>query len=136
MNFSENITITDAEWKALSEKAWAIRACASIYGSTKVGAALLSQNNQIYCGCNLEHRFRSHDIHAEVNAISNMVASGEKILKAILIAAERDRFTPCGSCMDWIMQHGGRECLVAYQSSPDGQIYKFRAENLMPYYPM
>jgi cytidine deaminase len=135
MNNSENTILSNALWMELSRRAWDVRSNASIFGKTQVGAALLSQKDQIFCGCNLEHRFRSHDIHAEVNAISNMVTAGELKFKAILIVAERYRFTPCGSCMDWIMQHGGSDCIVAYQNSPDGPITRFRADELMPYYP-
>lgn len=136
MSNSEEIILSDFEWRSLSVKAWNVRENASIFGKTKVGAALLSMGNEIYCGCNLEHRFRSHDIHAEVNAISSMVAGGELVFKAILIAAERDRFTPCGSCMDWIMQHGGPSCIVAFQSSRTGKIERFSASELMPHYPV
>ena len=86
-------------------------------------------------GCNVEHRFRSHDVHAEVNTITNMVSSGCERLGAILIAAERDRFTPCGACLDWIFEFGGEACLVAYQGQPEGKVVELTAGQLMPYYP-
>ena len=119
----------------LSQAAWKVRDNAFLIGKTKVGAALYSSNGNVYAGCNIEHIFRSHDIHAEVNAISNMVSHGETKFIAILIAAERHKFTPCGSCMDWIMQHGGEDCIVAYQNVREGQIYKYSAKELMPHYP-
>ena len=122
-------------WLELSQKAWVTRERAFILGNTKVGAALLSNMGNIFSGCNVEHIYRCHDIHAEVNAISNMVSHGENKFLAILIAAERKKFTPCGSCMDWIMQHGGENCVVAYQNEPNGEIYKFTAKELMPHYP-
>jgi len=124
-----------ADWSDLSEKAWAVRENAHIIGLTKVGASVLSENDNIYCGCNIEHKFRSHDIHAEVNAISNMVSFGDKLIKKILIVAERDFFTPCGSCMDWIMQFADENTLVGFQGSKNGEIQSFRTRELMPYYP-
>lgn len=123
-------------WNKLSNKAWNVRDNAYIIGKTKVGAAILSENGHFYMGCNVEHIFRCHDIHAEVNAISNMIANGEYKFVAILIAAERKKFTPCGGCMDWIMQHGGKDCIVAYQNELNGEIYKFQAKDLMPEYPL
>jgi len=63
-----------------------------------------------------------------------MVTAGERA-KAILIVAERDRFTPCGGCMDWIMELAGQEAIVAFQSSPDGPFLVHTAKELMPYYP-
>lgn len=122
-------------WDQLSDRAWQVREHAYLFGKTKVGAAVLSESDKIYVGCNIEHVFRSHDIHAEINVISTMVAQGENKFKAILIVAERHKFTPCGSCMDWIMQHGGPDCRVAYQNSKDGEIFEFSATELMPHYP-
>ncbi len=123
------------DWEELSKAAWEVRNNAHIFGKTKVGAAGLSSKNNIYTGCNIEHLFRSHDIHAETNCISNMVRSGDKSLIAILIVAERKQFTPCGSCLDWIFQFGGPNCLVAFQASNVGKIKIFKAKELMPHYP-
>jgi cytidine deaminase len=83
---------------------WKVRENAEVYGPTRVGCAALVDNGQVFSGCNTEHRFRSHDIHAEVNAISTLVANDGTLLSAVLIAAERDRFTPYGSCLDWILR--------------------------------
>lgn len=123
------------EHKALSDHAWSVRSSAYLQGRTPVGCAVLSDNGQIFVGCNIEHRFRSHDIHAEVNAISTLVAAGGRRLLAILIAAERERFTPCGSCLDWIFELGGEDCLVLSEQLPGKPAYRHLARDLMPYYP-
>lgn len=127
--------ITENIWADLSREAWSVRNNAFIYGKTKVGAALLSDDNKIFTGCNVEQVFRSHDIHAEVGAISNMVSAGYKKFHALLIVAERKYFTPCGSCMDWIMQFGGQDCKIGFQSSKSDQIVIHTARELMPFYP-
>lgn len=95
----------------------------------------MSSDGSIYVGCNLEHKFRSHDIHAEVNAISSMVAGGNQQLTAVLIAAERDRFTPCGACLDWIFEFGGPDCMVAVQKGRNSDTEILTARELMPHYP-
>lgn len=127
--------ISKDDWLRLSKSAWKVRENASIIGKTKVGAAVLDDQKHIHLGCNIEHVFRSHDIHAEVNAISNMVAAGHNRFKAILIVAKREFFTPCGACMDWIMQYGGKEALVGFQSTWEGKIEVYTASELMPFYP-
>jgi cytidine deaminase len=127
--------LTEKIWGNLSHAAWAVRENAVILNKTKVGAALYSDDHKIFSGCNVEQVFRSHDIHAEVNSISNMVTAGYKKFYAILIVAERKRFTPCGSCMDWIMQFGGNDCKVGYQSEKSGKITIHAARELMPFYP-
>jgi cytidine deaminase len=126
--------ITDSIWKDLANNAWRFRENARILGKTKVGAAVLSKDG-IFGGCNIEHKFRSHDIHAEIAAISSMISSGNTKLDAILIVAERTKFTPCGSCLDWIFEFGGPKCIVGYQTKKNGKTTIFKAEELMPHYP-
>jgi cytidine deaminase len=132
---AEETVLEQRQFKRMSEAAWKVRDHAHMFGTTKVGAAVTTTDGTIFAGCNVEHRFRSHDIHAEVNAIGSMVAAGHTDLIAVVVVAERERFTPCGACMDWIYQFGGPSCLIGFQSSPDAEITMFRADDLMPYYP-
>lgn len=120
----------------LLKAAWRAREFAYVIGPTKVGCAVLSDNLRMFSGCNVEHRFRSHDVHAEVNAITNMVSVGEVKLIALAIAAERERFTPCGACLDWIFQFAEPEtCVVVCQSIPSGPVAQYRLLDLMPFHP-
>lgn len=123
--------------RKLAESAWNVREYAHVIGPTRVGCALLTTDGRIYTGCNVEHRYRCHDVHAEVNAITNMVSGGgHALIRAIVIAAERERFTPCGGCMDWIMQFGeDDQCAIASQATPGGPLHCFTARELMPFYP-
>ncbi len=114
--------------------AWKVREHSRILGKTKVGCALLSVEGNFYNGCNIEHKFRSHDIHAEINAISSMIAGGDKKIDTILIAADRESFTPCGSCMDWIFEMGGSGVQVLFHRK-DGVTSRYTAGELMPFYP-
>ncbi len=116
--------------------AWRVRDSAYVIGPTKVGCALLSEGSRIYSGCNVEHRYRSHDVHAEVNAITNMVAAGERRLLALAVVAERERFTPCGACLDWIFQFADPEaCIVFCQAVRNGPVTKYFLQELMPFHP-
>jgi cytidine deaminase len=132
---SGHMTLTQTLWNKLADAAWEARKTAHIYGSTAVGAAVMTADSLIYTGCNVEHRYRSHDVHAEVNAITTMVANGKTQLIAVLVVAERKRFTPCGACLDWIFQFGGSDCEIAYQTKGGGQIEVHQAHELMPFYP-
>jgi cytidine deaminase len=122
-------------WDRLARPAWQARENAHAHGPTRVGAAVLASDGRVFAGCNVEHRFRSHDVHAEVNALSTMVAEGSVRAVAVLIAAERDHFTPCGSCLDWIFELGGPGCLIAFQAHPDSELQIHSSRDLMPYYP-
>ena len=128
------LKITKNIWETMAITAWNHRKNARILGKTKVGTSVFSEG-KIFGGCNIEHKFRSHDIHAEISAISAMISSGCKKLDAIIIVAERNKFTPCGGCLDWIFEFGGPKCLVGYQTKKEGKITIFEAKELMPHYP-
>ena len=103
-----NLTdVDESRLRALAEAAWRVRDRARVHGPTRVGVALFTSQGDMYVGCNVEHRFRSHDVHAEVNALTNMVAGGGEQAAVLVVAAERDNFTPCGSCLDWIFPDHG-----------------------------
>ena len=129
--------LSDEELQRLAKAAWDVREHSYIIGTTKVGCAVLCSDGAIYSGCNVEHRYRCHDVHAEVNAITTMVGTGgSRQIRAIVIAAERERFTPCGGCMDWIMQFvENGSCTIAIQSTPNGSLKCFTVDQLMPFYP-
>ena len=127
--------LPDEVVQKLVNRAWDARSRARVFGETKVGSAALDEDGRIFQGCNIEHRFRSHDIHAETAAIASMVSGGGSRLQAILIAADRERFTPCGACLDWIFELGGPDCVVMFQGTR-GAVSDYTAVELMPHYPM
>jgi cytidine deaminase len=127
--------MTDDRWRQLADVAWAARENARVHGKTRVGVAVLSAQGNVHAGCNVEHIFRSHDVHAEVNALTTMTTAGDGPAVAVLVAAERDRFTPCGGCLDWIFELGGPATLVAFQGTREGSMTVLRADDLMPHYP-
>jgi cytidine deaminase len=123
------------DWELLAQRAWAVRAHARVHGRTPVGAAVLSAAGEIHAACNVEHALRSHDVHAEVNALTSMVAAGDGHALALIVVADRERLTPCGACLDWIFELGGAETLVGFQRAPETEIAVHRADALMPFYP-
>lgn len=75
------------------------------YSNFHVGAALISENGNIYSGCNVENSSYGLTICAERSAIFKMVASGEKKIKSILIVGETQEFLPpCGACRQVISE--------------------------------
>ena len=119
----------------MAQLAWAVRGRAHLMGRTAVGAVVASDDGRLWAGCNVEHQFRSHDIHAETNAIGTMIAGGSKSIRAILVVADREQFTPCGSCMDWIFEFANSQCEVLFQSKLQGDIARYLLHELMPFYP-
>lgn len=76
----------------------------SPYSNFKVGAVLLTQDGQIFTGCNIENSSYSMTICAERTAVFKAVSSGFKNFRAIAIAGSaNDDFSepcrPCGACL-------------------------------------
>ena len=75
----------------------------SPYSGFKVGAALLCEDGEIYCGCNIENASFSATVCAERVAISKAVSEGKAKFKAIAVVGGKngeitDYCTPCGIC--------------------------------------
>lgn len=121
---------------ALIAEAWEARSRGVVVpDGTQVGCAVLTKNERIFSGCNIEHRLRCHDIHAEVNAISSMVAAGERELIAVLVVSRQANLGPCGSCLDWILQFALRDCVIGWHAAPGDSVEWVEAARMMPYYP-
>jgi len=69
------------------------------YSSFQVGAALLTKNDKLYLGCNIENASYGLTNCAERTAIFKAVSEGENQLKAIAIVGDTDGpISPCGAC--------------------------------------
>jgi cytidine deaminase len=69
------------------------------YSRFRVGAALLASSGKVYTGCNVENASYGLSVCAERNALFRAVAAGERMFKAIAIAARsRDAVRSCGAC--------------------------------------
>ena len=72
------------------------------YSNFKVGAALLTNMDEIYTGCNIENAAYSPGNCAERTAVFKAVSEGKTSFKAIAIIAGKDEITdytsPCGMC--------------------------------------
>lgn len=69
------------------------------YSKFPVGACVLMESGNIYCGCNFENSSFGMTICAERNAIGTAIANGERKIKAIAIySPKQDNCTPCGAC--------------------------------------
>ena len=80
------------------------------YSGFKVGAALLTKQNDIIMGCNIENRFFNLTICAERVAISKALSDGHKEFIALGIACvnQDDQIQynayPCGACRQFLIE--------------------------------
>jgi cytidine deaminase len=92
--------------KLLVEKAIEAREKAYVpYSKFKVGAALLTENDQVFLGCNVENASYGLTNCAERTAIFKAVSEGAKKIKAIAVVGETDGpISPCGACRQVIAE--------------------------------
>ena len=70
----------------------------SPYSNFKVGAALLTKDDEIYTGCNIESVSYTPTCCAERIAFFKAISEGKKEFKAIAISGDTDFCYPCGVC--------------------------------------
>jgi len=90
--------MSNEELMALAEKA--MGKSYSPYSNFKVGAALLTCEEKIYTGTNIENVSFGMTVCAERNAVFSAVGQGEKCFKKLALVTEADTIvTPCGACL-------------------------------------
>jgi cytidine deaminase len=100
------------------------------YSNFKVGACLLSDDGEIFSGCNVENASYGLSICAERNAIFSAVAEGKRKFKAMLIVAEGEKpVKPCGACRQVMVEFGDFD---VYLANTKGKIEKTKVSELLP----
>ena len=99
-----------------------------------VGAAIYDTKNSYYVGGNFEMQWQ-HCEHAEKTAILNGLCHDCGNIRAICIAAERKLFTPCGDCMDKIIEFAEPDCFIMHYNPATKKSSYFGIKDIMPYYP-
>ncbi len=103
------------------------------YSGYKVGAAVLSFDGSIFCGCNIENASYGLTNCAERTAIFKMVSEGQLKIKAMAIIGSGDTPAfPCGACRQVISEFadGDTEIYVLY-SEDKYEVYKLK--DLLPH---
>lgn len=102
------------------------------YSNFSVGASILDENGDIHGGCNVENAAYPLGVCAEGSAISNMVLSGGKTIKKIMIISTGEKLvTPCGGCRQKIKEFSDDETQIMVFH--ENQISSFNLEDLLPH---
>ena len=103
------------------------------YSNFHVGAAILSDSDKFYSGCNVENISFPVGTCAEAGAIAAMFNGGDKKIKEILIyAASESLITPCGACRQRIAEFSTPKTLV-HLANDDGIKQTLSINDLLPY---
>ncbi len=101
------------------------------YSKFHVGAAVFTDKDEIYTGCNIEIASYSPTLCAERTAIFKAVSEGELKIKAIAVVGDSEYTYPCGVCRQ-VIREFGRDALIIVANSEDD--YKeYSLDELLPY---
>ncbi|MGC6411606.1 MAG: cytidine deaminase [Candidatus Puniceispirillaceae bacterium] len=102
------------------------------YSNFLVGAAILDEQGQIHLGVNVENAAYPVGACAEASAISAMVATGGRQIKAIaVVGAGPVLCTPCGGCRQRIREFANPDTPVLV-GDESGLKERFTLDQLLP----
>jgi cytidine deaminase len=103
------------------------------YSNFKVGAALLDEAGNIHAGCNVENAAYPQGVCAEAGAISAMVLSGGKHIRAALVLGDAPEWvTPCGGCRQKLREFSAPDMPVLL-CNPNGLQASLSLDELLPH---
>lgn len=101
------------------------------YSGFRVGAALLTEDDKIYTGCNIESASYTPTNCAERTAIFKAVSEGDKKFKAIAITGDSEYTFPCGVCRQ-VMREFSHD-LTIYIVKNENEYKEFTLKELLPH---
>ena len=120
-------------FKKLFEKAKKVRENAYVpYSKFKVGAALLTENNSIVVGCNVENSAYPQSQCAEASAIGNLISQGFNNIFEIVVIGSGDKLcSPCGGCRQRLREFSNLDVPI-HMCSVEGHIKTSTLGELLP----
>ena len=102
------------------------------YSNFHVGAALLTEDDKVYLGGNIETPSYSLTICAERTAVFKAFSEGERKFKAIAIASDAPEFCPpCGSCRQVLLDLCGDIDIIMINHKKELKVMKL--SQLLPF---
>jgi cytidine deaminase len=102
----------------------------SPFSKFPVGAAVLTKDGKIYTGSNVENSSYGLTICAERTALSHMVGTGIRDIKAIAVYGTVESLSPCGACRQFIYEFG-KDIVVVFLD--EGNVVQKTISELLPY---
>lgn len=120
------------EKKELIRKALEAQRLAYVpYSNFHVGAAIITEDDSIYTGCNIEIASYSPTLCAERTAIFKAVSEGHKKIKMVAVVGDANPTFPCGVCRQVIREFGKDATIIIANSVDDYKEYTL--DELLPH---
>lgn len=119
----------------LVEKAIEARSKAYVpYSKFQVGAAIITSNDQLFLGCNIENASYGLTNCAERTAIFKAVSEGDTEIKAIAVVGDTEGpISPCGACRQVIAEFSTDDTKI-YLANLNGDVKETTISEILPGY--
>ena len=102
------------------------------YSKFLVGAALLTENNNIVVGCNVENAAYPQTQCAEASAIGNMISQGDRfVAEVVVVGSGKLLCSPCGGCRQRLRQFASLSIPI-HMCNENGYQKTLTLEELLP----
>jgi cytidine deaminase len=102
------------------------------YSNFLVGAAVETDDGEVFAAPNIENASYPMSVCAERNAVAGAVAAGHRRIVTVAVMGSGDAPTPpCGGCRQVLYEFGGPGLAVIVES-PSGERRTFTLNDLLP----
>jgi cytidine deaminase len=101
------------------------------YSEYNVGAALKTEEGDVYTGCNIEIANFSNTLHAEEVALAKAVADGNRGFDALAFSTETGAH-PSGTSRQSLSEFCDPSLVVFVDNPQEGDVYEFRLADWYP----
>ena len=108
------------------------------YSNFSVGAALLTEEGEIFTGCNIENQSYPAGLCAERTAIFSAVAAGHLHFQGIAVSGgakgkePKDFCLPCGICLQVMSEFCGPEFPILIVKNEE-EVQEYQLKELLPH---
>jgi len=108
------------------------------YSGFSVGAALLTEQGEIFTGCNIENRSYPAGLCAERVAVFSAIAAGYDRFRSLVVTGgmkgekPEDFCIPCGMCLQVLSEFCSPDFEICLAKSAD-DLAEYRLEDFLPY---
>ena len=101
------------------------------YSQFHVGAAILTEDGQIFSGCNVENSSYGLTICAERTAVFTAVCEGsQRFSKIVIVSDDEAPVMPCGACRSVLFEFSPDMEIIAVGSA--GKVDRIQLSSLYP----
>ncbi len=124
-------TLTEKETELTELARNALQHAYAPYSGFRVGAALLTTDNRIFTGCNVENTSLGLTVCAERNAAYAAISHGDRqFLKLVIVVDQQTPSMPCGACRQVLFEFSPELEIIAVGST--NQIQRSNLRDLLP----